>query len=266
MTDGQKIQRITGCIRDSRYLDTDRTARISRLTDMMYDAYSRKGQNAGNAETLAETLDREISEYMGYQLSFSEACLAIDWGLHGEYGEYTGLNTERLFRFVRSYLESEVRQQALTRMRLDRPGPSPRSADEVHRLNWESMLGYARDRLDEWRSTGQLECLGTQSPGGVLPEGVRLCSLVCCMYTVQWLKRVGILGYDGDTLATENGLKRRAMGILHTGEESFAVRALAGALMLRETFMNADAAGVDLAEELDRVSDEIPEAERRFWT
>lgn len=266
MTDEQRIWKITGCIRDSRYLDTDRPVRISRLTDMMYDAYSRKGQNAGNAETLAETLDREISEYMGYQLSFSEACLAIDWGLHGEYGEYTGLNTERLFRFVRSYLESEVRQQALARLRLSASGPSAPSADEVQRLNWESMLGYTRERLEEWRITGRLECLGALSTGGMLAEGVRQCSRVCCMYAVQWLKRVGILGYDGDTLATENGLKRRAMGILHTGEEGFAVRALAGALMLRETFMNADAAGVDLAEELDRVGEETPEAERRFWT
>ena len=266
MTDEQRIRKITGCIRDSRYLDTDRTARMARLTDMMYDAYSRKGQNAGNAETLAETLDREISEYMGYQLSFSEACLAIDWGLHGEYGEYTGLNTERLFRFVRSYLESEVRQQALARLRLSGSGPSAPSADEVQRLNWDSMLGYARERLEDWRTTGRLECLEAQSTGGMLAEGVKQCSRVCCMYTVQWLKRVGILGYDGDTLATENGLKRRAMGILHTGEESFAVRALAGALMLRETFMNADAAGVDLAEELDRIIAETPEAERRFWT
>lgn len=266
MTDEQKIRRISGCIRDSRYLDTDRAARVSRLADMMYAAYSRKGQNAGNAESLAESLDREIGEYMGYQLSFSEACLAIDWGLHGEYGEYTGLNVERLFRFVRSYLESEVRQQAKSQQAKSRQqGPAEMSQDEVQERNWYAMINYAAARWREHQQTGDLESLRPRS-GGEFEEGVRMAGRVCCMYAYQWLKCVGLVARDADTSRTEAEMERRALRILRRSDSGFEVKSYAGALMLRETFRTALSAGVDMKTELDRIYRETPLEERRFWT
>lgn len=265
MTDWQKMQRISGCIRDSRYLDTDRAARVSRLADMMYTAYSRKGQSAGNAESLAESLDREIGEYMGYQLSFSEACLAIDWGLHGEYGEYTGLNVERLFRFVRSYLESEVRQQALQQAQTGQAAPAELTQDEVQERNWYAMINYAAARWREYQQTGDLESLRPRS-GGEFEEGARMAGRVCCMYAYQWLKKAGLVARDADTSRTEAEMERRALRILRRSDTGFEVKSYAGALMLRETFLTARRAGVDLKAELDAIYRETPLEERRFWT
>ena len=265
MTDEQKIRRISDCIRDSRYQDNDRTWRISRLTDMMNDAYSRKGQGASNAETLAEALDREIADYMGYQLSFSEACLAIDWGLHGEYGEFTGLNVERLYRFVRSYLESEVRQQAVGQAKSRQQGPAELTQDEVQERNWYAMINYAAARWREHQQTGDLESLRPRS-GGEFEEGARMAGRVCCMYTYQWLKKVGLVARDADTSRTEAEMERRALRILRRSDSGFEVKSYAGALMLRETFLTARRAGVDLKAELDAIYRETPLDERRFWT
>lgn len=261
MTDEQKIRRISDCIRDSRYLDNDRTWRISRLTDMMYDAYSRKGQGASNAETLAEALDREIADYMGYQLSFSEACLAIDWGLHGEYGEFTGLNVERLYRFVRSYLESEVRQQAKSRQQ----GPAEMSQDEREERNWYAMLNHVSASWREFRTLGDLECLRPRT-GDEGEEGARIAGRVCCLSAYQWLKCVGLVARDVDTSSTEAEMERNALRLLRKTGTGFEVKAYAGALMLRETFRTAQSAGVDMKTELDRIYRETPLEERRFWT
>ena len=265
MTDEQKIRRISDCIRDSRYLDNDRTWRISRLTDMMYDAYSRKGQGASNAETLAEALDREIADYMGYQLSFSEACLAIDWGLHGEYGEFTGLNVERLYRFVRSYLESEVRQQAVGQTKSRQQGPAEMSQDEKQERNWYAMLNQVSACWREFRTLGDLDCLQARG-GSENDEGARIAGRVCCLSAYQWLKCVGLVARDADTSRTEAEMERNALRRLRKTGTGFEVKAYAGALMLRETFRTAQSAGVDMKTELDRIYRETPLEERRFWT
>lgn len=260
MTYEQKIQRITGCLRDSRYLDNDRAARVSRLTDMMYDAYSRKGQNAGNAEALAESLDREIADYMGYQLTFSEACLAIEWGLHGEYGEYTGLNVERLFRFVRSYLESEERQQALKMSRSSGVPAHGLTRDEIQRRNWDAMLSYVRRAWTEFRS-GSEGCAGS----GPYAEDLEVAAAHNRANAYQWLKDQGLIARDSDTMATEAGMLKEACRRLRADSGSGAVKSLSGSLLLALYFRTAESAGLDLGAELDRIGRETPDDERRFW-
>lgn len=264
MTDEQRQKAISGCLADCRYLDKDRGRRVAALSGLLLNAFVRKGQEGGRSEDLAVALDREIADYMGYQLTFSEACLAIEWGLHGEFGEYTGLNVERLFRFVRSYLESDARQYALKTARWKMEAPSVTTREDAARLNWESISDYTLERWREYMETGSLRSLRTEEPGAI-DTGAVLAGRVCCMYSYQWLKAVGIVARDSQTARTEAEKERRAMAALRAKDPGFAVKAYAGAMMLLEVFVNADAAGMDLGEELAGIGKETPITERRFW-
>lgn len=267
----EKIQRIKPCLGQARYLDTPKPERMSALAGLLADAFDRKGQSASGADGLADMLDREIADYMGRQLTLREAMLAIDWGLHGEYGEYTGLNAERLFRFVRAYLESGERQEAIRAANAKRL--SPQKTMDAGQENWNAMLHEFSKELEYWRHNRTVEAVKPRA-SMFLPDVRRALTGMC----YQWLKTVGLVSNDADTLGleleqmkeAEKALKREGRNIRNVFDEALSrsipspVRSYGYSLMMLAYFRNADAAGLDLdaiVADLGRV----PAEDRRFF-
>lgn len=263
-------QRLTGV----KYLDTSRHERLAGLTDILVDAYDRKGQGASGAAELAARLDSEIGSYMGRQLTFAEAAMAIDWGLHGEFGEYTGLNAERLFRFVRAYLESDDRKNAVKLENERRAGGqgSTLSRDEINRRNWEAMLQEFRELCETWRKEHIV--VATLPRVRMMSADMRRELTGMCY---EWLKAVGLVTRDESTLGCEiERMKeaekmiakedRRTGGLLDQTVPSIpsAVKSLGNSLMMQTYFLNADAAGLDLDSVIAGL-DCTPQQDRRFW-
>lgn len=278
MEQQQRIERITQCLSTHKYQDTPQPERMSALVGIVVDAFGRKGQGAGGAESLASRLDREISDYMGRQLTLQEALLAIDWGLHGEYGEYTGLNTERLFRFVRAYLESQDRQEAIRLWNRGRmqPGDQSPTRDQVNTRNWEAMYSEFTGLVDAWRRTGTVEAVRrviprVHSSGEPRPlfseEGLMHARRECTGMCYLWLKRLGYVLYDETTLGSEIEARKRAEAQLRQERSVIArstVDSLAYSMMMLVFFRAQEASGTDLDAVLAEIG-QTPEIERRFW-
>lgn len=264
----EKIQRIKTCLGQVRYLDTPKPERMSALAGLLADAFDRKGQSASGADGLADMLDREIADYMGRQLTLREAMLAIDWGLHGEYGEYTGLNAERLFRFVRAYLESGERQEAIRAANAKRM--SPQKTVNAGLENWNAMLKEFSEEVEYWRQHRTVEAVKFGSD-----NGRRALTGMC----YQWLKTVGLVSSDADTLGleleqmkkAEKMLRREGRSMRNVFDEVLSrsipspVRSYGYSLMMLAYFRNAEAAGIDL----DAIVADLkktPAEERRFFS
>ena len=244
---------------------------MSALAGLLADAYDRKGQSASGADGLADMLDREIADYMGRQLTLREAMLAIDWGLHGEYGEYTGLNAERLFRFVRAYLESGERQEAIREANSERM--SPQKTVDAGLENWNAMLKEFTEEVEYWRQNHTVKAVMPRS-SMFLPDVRRALTGMC----YQWLKTVGLVSNDADTLGleleqmkeAEKALKKEGRNIRNVFDEALSrsipspVRNYGYSLMMLAYFRNADAAGLNL-EAVVADLEQVPVEERRFF-
>lgn len=244
---------------------------MSALAGLLADAFDRKGQSASGADGLADMLDREIADYMGRQLTLREAMLAIDWGLHGEYGEYTGLNAERLFRFVRAYLKSGERQEAIRAANAKRL--SPQKTMDAGQENWNAMLHEFSKELEYWRHNRTVEAVKPRA-SMFLPDVRRALTGMC----YQWLKTVGLVSNDADTLGLELEQMKEAEKVLRKEGREFRtaydaalsrsipnqVKSYGYSLMMLAYFRNADAAGFDLDAIVANL-EQVPVEERRFF-
>lgn len=244
---------------------------MSALAGLLADAYDRKGQSASGADGLADMLDREIADYMGRQLTLREAMLAIDWGLHGEYGEYTGLNAERLFRFVRAYLESGERQEAIRAANAERM--SPQKTVDAGLENWNAMLREFSAEVEYWRCNRAVEAVQSRT-SMFLPDVRRALTGMC----YQWLKTVGLVSSDAETLGSELAQMKEAEKVLRKEGREFStaydaalsrsipslVRSYAYSLMMLVYFRSADTAGIDLDAVVADL-ESVPVEDRRFF-
>lgn len=261
-----KIVRIMPMLAGPKYGEEPADATRSMLIGLLSDQYRRKNQDV-SGDTLASTagyLDNDIRYYYGSTITGPEAKLAMEWGLHGEYGEFTGLNADRLFRFVRSYAESPERQEAVKRTKAPDMGRQDRlTAEEIGMKNWEAMLEYAMQSYREYMASGSLP--GTH-PEAV--EGFAGALLLAQRHNeascYRWLKTMGVVNTDADTAAAEAGSVRNAARRLRRQADVPSVKVLADAMMLEGLFRTVEATGYDFPARMAELAD-TPESERRFW-
>lgn len=262
-----KIVRIMPMLTGRKYGDESPDATRSMLVELLSGQYRRRNQSV-TPDSLAVTsgyLDDDIREYYGSAITSSEARLAMEWGLRGEFGEFTGLNADRLFRFVRSYAESPERQEAVKRVKAsnspDRSGgPTP---EEIGRRNWDAMLEYAIQAYGEYRTSGRLPGTHPEAAegfAGALVVAQRHNEANC----YRWLKAMGVVTMDADTFGAEAESARRAARRLHLPADAAEVRTFAEAQMLEILFRTAESSGFDFPARMAELA-ETPESERRFW-
>ncbi len=261
-----KIVRIMPMLAGPKYGAEPTDATRPMLIGLLSDQYRRKNQDVSGG-TLASTagyLDNDIRYYYGGTITVPEARLAMEWGLHGEYGEFTGLNADRLFRFVRSYAESPERQEAVKRTKapdMERRGRP--TAEETGRKNWDAMLEYAMQAYGEFMADGSLPGTGPASAegfAGALVLAQRHSEANC----YRWLKTMGVVNTDADTAGSEAEAVRDAARRLRRQADAPSVKALADAMMLEGLFRTVKASGYDFPARMAELA-ETPESERRFW-
>lgn len=271
MEQNEMTCRIMDAMREPRYSDVRESDRLSGLARLLYDEYARKGQSATGTDELAYRLDRDIRDYYGRQVTPGEVQLALRWGLRGEYGEFTGLNADRLFRFIRSYIESPERQEAVRRSYVPSPAQRQLTAEERGLQNWNAMLGEFRSEVAYWRGHRQVEAVHPAED--TLVQVRRTITAMC----YRWLKGVGLVSSDASTLEVElektgiaaRTLKREGCRVDAYSEAVSAympspVRSLAHSMMMEEYFLNAEAAGLDLDSVLSGL-ESTPEGRRRWY-
>lgn len=262
-----KITAIYGRLKGPRYKDMPYDTIKSSLVVFLSKQYRRKGQAVSDT-ALVETvdlLDGDISGYYGKVLSYPEVELAIDWGLHGEYGEFTGMNADRLFRFVRNYVESPERQEAIKRAKVLAEQPAKSGTDDGRR-NWDSLFLKTgelwRDFLE--RGTVRLEADGSLYPLATIRRHI-------AGDCYRWLKMTGLVADDGDTAELERRSYEKASAIVRKENGSHwdglndPIKALAGTMMLENVFAVMRAQGYDLPGELQRLEQDTPQQERAYY-
>ena len=251
--DDTPYSRISSAVRGQKYGSLEPGDATAGLAELLSLQYERKGQ-APDTEYLTKTaglLDADLRRYYGQTLTFEEVELAIDLGLHGEYGEYNGLNADRLFRFVRAYAMSDARADAIRQEKVAAGQAAPRkSREDVGLLNWNAMLRYTRERWGEYRASGRLEGLGA-TRGEVVSH---------------WLKTVGLVEVDADCMELESRALREAERVLGDGTPRWKVEDLGYAKMLEGFFTVCRAQEFDLVAELAALDRDTPAGERRFWS
>lgn len=264
MEQNEMTSRIMDAMRAPRYSDVRDSDRLSGLARLLYDEFARKGQGSSGADELAYRLDRDLADYYGRQLTLPEVLLALRWGLRGEYGDFTGLNADRLFRFVRAYMESEARRDALRSVQSRPQSPAAEEDREAKaRESWEMNLRCARRAWEDWRRLGFLP--------GAHRERIHDGGFASAMAAIQthtadivyrWLKRLGFVACDPATSAAESDCMAWAREQVRRYPERYGTDSscLAGALMLERLF----AAGNDFNAVLADV-EETPEEERREY-
>lgn len=270
MTSEEKIARIAGSLGKAGYSNISQAGRVQALTAVVTACAQRKGQAMPGhaAETTAAALDAEIDRYFGRELSFDEVMLALDWGMHREFGEYSGINVDRLFDFVRRYRACPERQEAVSRMEspaAPQAGRRPRTNAEIGRLNWESGRRYAMKAYGDFCETGSLP--GTEVGKGGVTRALVIAQRHNEANTYRWLKKVGIISEDERTAGTEAEAAKEAQRRLRkAGDEPGweQVKTLAGALMLQAFFATVRKSGFDFQGAMEGVPD-IPEEDRLFW-
>lgn len=271
MDQNEMTSRIMDAMRAPRYTDVRESDRLSGLARLLYDEYARKGQSAAGADDLAYRLDRDVCDHYGRQVTLPEVLLALRWGLRGEYGEFTGLNTDRLFRFVRSFIESGERREAARLLSV--PSSSRErtlSADERGLLNWNAMLDEFRSECAYWQEHRQVEAV---HPGRDTVLTIRRVLTGSCY---RWLKSLGLVAADADTLSVETGKRDAAARLLSrtgagrdlysaalSGHTPSPVLNLVHSMMMEEYFLNCERAGIDPADVMAGLEG-TPEDERRW--
>lgn len=269
MTSEEKIARIAGSLGKAGYSNISQAGRVHALTAAITACAQRKGQAMPGhaAESTAAALDAELDRYFGRELAFDEVMLALDWGMHREFGEFSGINVDRMFDFVRLYRNCPERQEAASRMKsfaapAERTG---RTAAEVGRLNWDAGYRYALVAFNDYNELGKLP--GTEVAKGGVAGALVIAQRHNEANTYRWLKKVGIISEDERTVGTEAEASREARRrLLKTGTEPKwgQIKPLADALMLQAFFATARKSGFDFKGALDGVAD-IPEEDRLFW-
>lgn len=83
------------------------------FTKLIFKVFAESGQpvNMDEAETLANSLEKEIKQYFG-GLTIAEVEHALELGIRGKYGEYYGLSIKTFHSFLKKYFESKERAEA----------------------------------------------------------------------------------------------------------------------------------------------------------
>lgn len=270
MTSEEKIARIGERLGRARYSNISQAGRVHALTAAITACAQRKGQAMPGhaAESTAAALDAELDRYFGRELAFAEVMLALDWGTHREFGEFSGINVDRMFDFVRMYRNCPERQEAASRLKsfaAPQAGRRPRTNAEIGRLNWESGRRYAMKAYGDFCETGSLP--GTEVGKGGVSRALVIAQRHNEANTYRWLKKVGIIAEDERTAGTEAEAAKEAQRRLRkAGDEPGweQVKTLAEALMLQAFFATVRKSGFDFKGAMDGVSD-IPEEDRLFW-
>ena len=260
--------RISSAVRGPKYGTLPPEETRDRLQSLLHGYYERKGQPS-DGEQVSKTssfLDDDLRRYYGQTLTFEEVEIAIDLGLHGEYGEYNGLNADRLFRFVRAYAMSDARADAVRQEKVSAGQAAPRdSREDVGLLNWNAMLRYTRERWGEFRSSGRLEGLG-QTRGEIIAQVLGTVQRHNMADSYKWLKSVGLVEVDADCMELESRALREAERILGDGSPRWKVEDLGYAKMLEGFFTVCRAQSFDLYGELAALDRDTPAGERKFWS
>lgn len=259
--------RISSAIRGAKYGSLEQGDARTGLSELLTWQYERKGQTP-DAEFITKTvglLDADLRRYYGQTLTFAEVALAIDFGLHGEYGEFVGLNADRLFRFVRAYAMSDARADAIRQERVSAGQAVPRKTrEDVGLLNWNAMLRYTRERWQEFRSSGSLEGLGA-TRGEILSQVLGTVQRHNMSNAFRWLESVGLIEEDADRMALESRAIREAQCLLGDGAPDWQVKELARAKMLEGFFMVRRSQSFDLYGKLAALDRDTPAEKRSFW-
>ncbi len=124
-----KVNVIKALLGGPRYCDIPENTRLEELAGKIAAAHQWRGE-AYIAETVAgfaSALDRAVMESFG-TLALREVTLAIRWGMRGEWGDYTAVTPDNLFRFVRTYAASDERAEAVElRVRERALPPAPKN-------------------------------------------------------------------------------------------------------------------------------------------
>ncbi len=263
MEQNEMTSRIMDAMRAPRYSDVRDSDRLSGLARLLYDEFARKGQGSSGADELAYRLDRDLADYYGRQLTLPEVLLALRWGLRGEYGDFTGLNADRLFRFVRAYMESEPHRDALRAVQSRSQSPAAEEdRDAKARESWEMNLRCARRAWEDWRSLGFLPGAHRERVhGGGFASAMASVQTHTASIVYRWLKRLGFVACDQTTAAAESDSIARAREKVRRLPEHYGADSscLAGALMLERLF-----SGNDFSPVLSEL-EETPEEERREY-
>lgn len=253
----------------SRYNALGEAERKGRIVDYLTKQFKRRGQSAsgGSIVETADYLDDDVMRYYGNTLTAGEVMTALDWGLHGEFGEFTGINADRLFKFVRSYATSSERRDAAQRLRVMSSGSGPRAltTGEIGRLNWDSSCRYALKAYGDFCETGSL-------PGTAVGKGGMAGALVIAQRhneanAYRWLKAVGIVAEDDGTRKVETDVMRRAEETLRRAglkSEWPQTKVLGEAILLQKFFQAVKSSGFDFEGRMKEV-ETIPINDRLFW-
>ena len=261
-----KINLISEKLQGPKYKDLPLAQVKTSLADFLSRQYRRKGQTVGESSLLEtiDLLDEDISRYYGGTATYSEVELAIDWGLHGEYGEFTGMNADRLFRFVRNYMESQERTEGKRRANVMSQQPVPQEVD-IPRKNWEVYSWKTRSLWQEYLETGTVFLNDT----GLFDLGRIRVHVAdnCC----HWLILSGIVSDDDTTGALRRKAEKNSSTLLkrlsqNRGAAYDSLKSVAtNAMMLQMIFSAMKSSGYDLAGEIDAIRSSTPESERIFY-
>ena len=266
--DNTPYSRISSAVRGQKYGSLEQGDTRTGLSELLAQQYERKGQNP-DAEFITKTvglLDADLRRYYGQTLTFEEVELAIDLGLHGEYGDYNGLNADRLFRFVRAYAMSDARADAIRQEKVSAGQAAPRKTrEDVGLLNWNAMLRYTRERWQEFRTSGRLEGLGS-TRGEILSQMLGMVQRHNMAHAYKWLKSVGVIAVDAACMALEAKSLQEAARLLGDDAPRWQAEDLGYAKMLEGFFTVCRSQSFDLAAVLAELDRNTPAGERRFWS
>ena len=266
--DNTPYSRISSAVRGQKYGSLEQGDARTGLSELLAQQYERKGQTP-DAEFITKTvglLDADLRRYYGQTLTFEEVELAIDLGLHGEYGEFVGLNADRLFRFVRAYAMSDARADAVRQEKVSAGQEAPRkSREDVGLLNCNAMLSYTRQRWGEYKASGRLEGLGA-TRGEIYSQVLGTVQRHNMANAYRWLKSVGLVEVDADCTELESRALREAERILGDGTPRWQVEDLGYAKMLEGFFTVCRAQEFDIVAELAALDRDTPAGDRRVWS
>lgn len=108
---------VVAALSRNRLLKADEQTRLKALALAITEVYKFRGQqpNAEDLVDMAKSLCRKISQQEGIDPTIEEIRIAFEYGVTGEYGDYYGINYVTLWNWVKNYLWSQDRLDALDR-------------------------------------------------------------------------------------------------------------------------------------------------------